>query len=135
MSGCIFCKVAAGEIPAEVVKQGNGMLAFRDVNPQAPTHLLIIPTTHIGSLNDAKDPQLLGARSHAIYRACGLAQAVVAVIVDQTRGAIGQKRRRGALDGALRLGGLPEWRLAGRPWPPARTEKGTDGRTDRDERP
>jgi histidine triad (HIT) family protein len=61
MSGCIFCKIAAGEIPADVVKQGNGMLAFRDVNPQAPTHLLIIPTTHIGSLNDAKDPQLLGA--------------------------------------------------------------------------
>lgn len=61
MSGCIFCKIAAGEIPAKVVKRDNGMLAFTDVNPQAPTHLLIIPTTHIGSLNDAKDPQLLGA--------------------------------------------------------------------------
>jgi histidine triad (HIT) family protein len=60
MSGCIFCKIAAGEIPAQVVKRGNGILAFTDLNPQAPTHLLIIPTTHIGSLNDAKDAKLLG---------------------------------------------------------------------------
>jgi len=61
MSGCIFCKIAAGEVPAQIVKKGNGMIAFADMNPQAPTHLLIIPTMHIGSLNDAKDPQLLGA--------------------------------------------------------------------------
>lgn len=60
MSGCIFCKIAAGEVPAQIVKKGNGMIAFADMNPQAPTHLLIIPTMHIGSLNDAKDPQLLG---------------------------------------------------------------------------
>lgn len=60
MSGCIFCKIAAGEVPATVVKQGDGIMAFADLNPQAPTHLLIIPTMHIGSLNDAKDPALLG---------------------------------------------------------------------------
>ncbi len=60
MSGCVFCKIAAGEIPAQIVKKGNGIIAFTDMNPQAPTHLLIIPTIHIGSLNDAKDPNLLG---------------------------------------------------------------------------
>ncbi len=60
MSGCIFCKIVAGEVPAQIVKKGNGILAFTDMNPQAPTHLLVIPTMHIGSLNDAKDPQLLG---------------------------------------------------------------------------
>jgi histidine triad (HIT) family protein len=60
MSACIFCRIAAGEVPATIVKKSNGMMAFTDVNPQAPTHLLIIPTMHIGSLNDAKDPQLLG---------------------------------------------------------------------------
>jgi len=60
MSGCVFCKIAAGEIPAKIIKKGDGILAFADLNPQAPTHLLIIPTIHIGSLNDAKDPQLLG---------------------------------------------------------------------------
>ncbi|HYU28329.1 MAG TPA: histidine triad nucleotide-binding protein [Gemmatimonadales bacterium] len=58
--GCIFCKIAAGEIPADVVKRADGMLAFKDMNPQAPTHLLIIPTTHVGSLNDAKDAATLG---------------------------------------------------------------------------
>jgi histidine triad (HIT) family protein len=60
MPGCIFCKVAAGEIPATVVKRGDGMLAFKDINPQAPTHLLVIPLDHVASLNDARDPQLLG---------------------------------------------------------------------------
>lgn len=57
---CIFCKIVAGEIPATIVKRADGMLAFKDVSPQAPTHLLIIPTTHIGSLNDAKDTASLG---------------------------------------------------------------------------
>lgn len=60
MSDCIFCKVVAGEIPAAVVKRDDGFLAFRDINPQAPTHLLVIPTHHVASLNEARDPQLLG---------------------------------------------------------------------------
>ena len=61
MSGCVFCKIVAGEIPAQIVKKSDGIMAFTDMNPQAPTHLLIIPTMHIGSLNDAKDPNLLGS--------------------------------------------------------------------------
>lgn len=59
-SGCVFCKVVAGEIPASVVKRGEGMLAFKDLSPQAPTHVLVVPTTHIGTLNEAKDAGLLG---------------------------------------------------------------------------
>jgi histidine triad (HIT) family protein len=47
---CIFCKIAAGEIPADIVYQDEGVLAFRDREPQAPTHVLIIPREHIGSL-------------------------------------------------------------------------------------
>jgi histidine triad (HIT) family protein len=58
---CIFCKIAGGEIPAAVIKRGDGMLAFKDLNPQAPTHVLVIPTTHVGSLNDAQDAKLLGS--------------------------------------------------------------------------
>ena len=58
--GCIFCKIVAGEIPATIVKRTPLVLAFKDLNPQAPTHLLIIPTTHVGSLNDAKDGTMLG---------------------------------------------------------------------------
>jgi histidine triad (HIT) family protein len=57
--GCVFCKIVAGEIPATIVKRGAGMLAFKDLNPQAPTHLLIIPTVHVPSLNDAKDGEML----------------------------------------------------------------------------
>ena len=57
---CIFCKVAAGEIPATVVKRADGLLAFKDINPQAPTHLLVIPTEHLASLNDVSDAGLLG---------------------------------------------------------------------------
>ena len=61
MTTCLFCKIVAGEIPATVVKRQEGLLAFKDINPQAPTHLLVIPTQHIKSLNEANDPALLGA--------------------------------------------------------------------------
>lgn len=61
MTTCLFCKIAAGEIPATVVKRHEGLLAFKDINPQAPTHLLVIPTQHVTSLNEADDPALLGA--------------------------------------------------------------------------
>lgn len=60
MSACVFCRVAAGEIPATIVRRSVDMLAFKDLNPQAPTHVLVIPTAHVGSLNDASDPALLG---------------------------------------------------------------------------
>ena len=52
MDDCIFCKIAAGEIPAELVYEDDTVVAFRDLNPQAPTHVLVIPRTHIATLND-----------------------------------------------------------------------------------
>lgn len=58
--GCIFCKIVAGEIPATIVKRTPDALALKDLNPQAPTHLLIIPTIHVASLNDATDGKMLG---------------------------------------------------------------------------
>ena len=61
MTDCLFCKIAVGQIPATVVKRQEGLLAFKDINPQAPTHLLVIPAQHVSSLNDANDPALLGA--------------------------------------------------------------------------
>jgi len=59
---CIFCRIAAGEIPADIVYQDEELLAFRDINPQAPTHILIIPKEHIASLNDitSKHQALMG---------------------------------------------------------------------------
>ena len=43
---CLFCKIISGEVPAEVVREGERTLAFRDINPQAPTHVLVIPRAH-----------------------------------------------------------------------------------------
>ncbi|MCE0722307.1 MULTISPECIES: histidine triad nucleotide-binding protein [Legionella] len=52
---CLFCKIAQGAIPASVVFEDDEIMAFRDLNPQAPKHLLIIPKQHIATLNDASD--------------------------------------------------------------------------------
>ncbi len=62
MSDCIFCKIVEGGIPADKVHEDSEMLAFRDVSPQAPVHVLIIPKRHIASLNDAgtDDAELVG---------------------------------------------------------------------------
>jgi len=56
-SGCLFCRIAAGEIPADVVRADPDVVAFRDINPQAPTHILIIPREHISSVSDLEEPQ------------------------------------------------------------------------------
>jgi len=60
VNDCIFCKVASGAIPAAVLKQSDRFVAFRDINPQAPTHFLVIPTQHIASLDETRDSALLG---------------------------------------------------------------------------
>jgi histidine triad (HIT) family protein len=59
--GCIFCSIAAGNIPAEVVARTDRVLAFRDVNPQAPTHVLVIPLNHSRDVVElaSADPQAL----------------------------------------------------------------------------
>ena len=59
---CLFCKIAGGEIPARIVYEDTDIMAFHDVNPQAPKHILVIPKTHIATLNDTEttDEGLLG---------------------------------------------------------------------------
>ena len=49
---CVFCRIANRTIPAQIIAEEDGLLAFRDLNPQAPTHLLIVPTDHIPTLAD-----------------------------------------------------------------------------------
>jgi histidine triad (HIT) family protein len=51
-SDCIFCKIVAGEIPGDIVFQDDDVIAFRDINPQSPVHLLVIPRQHFTSLNE-----------------------------------------------------------------------------------
>jgi len=55
MSDCIFCKIVGGEIPSDIVHQDDDVVAFKDLNPQAPVHLLIIPRKHIASIDHAVD--------------------------------------------------------------------------------
>ncbi len=54
---CVFCQIIAGKIPADIVHQNNEFLAFRDIQPQAPTHLVIVPTSHIGSITQLTNEQ------------------------------------------------------------------------------
>jgi histidine triad (HIT) family protein len=60
---CLFCRIVAGEIPSTKVAEDDAILAIRDINPQAPTHILIMPKTHIGSAQDLGKPDggLLGS--------------------------------------------------------------------------
>ena len=67
MADCLFCAIVAGEIPATTVLETDRILAFRDINPQAPTHVLVIPKDHhrnLGALATA-DPELLGELARA----------------------------------------------------------------------
>jgi len=57
MSDCLFCKMVSGEIQPDVVFEDDDVLAFRDVNPQAPVHVLVIPKTHIATTNDLTTEQ------------------------------------------------------------------------------
>ena len=55
MSDCLFCKIIAGEIPSDKVYEDEHVFAFRDINPVAPLHVLIIPKQHISMINDVED--------------------------------------------------------------------------------
>ena len=64
---CVFCKILAGEIPADIVYESDAAIGFRDVNPQAPMHVLIIPRKHIATINDLDtgDEALVGSLTMA----------------------------------------------------------------------
>jgi histidine triad (HIT) family protein len=63
MTDCLFCKIIAGSIPAGLVYQDDAVVAFKDINPQAPLHALIVPRKHIPTLNDLdpEDDRLVGS--------------------------------------------------------------------------
>lgn len=60
---CIFCKIAKKEIPADCVFENDDIIAFKDLNPQAPVHILVIPKCHIGSLNDLNSDNMKAVSS------------------------------------------------------------------------
>ncbi|HET8709917.1 MAG TPA: histidine triad nucleotide-binding protein [Spongiibacteraceae bacterium] len=74
MTDCLFCKIAAKQIPAKIVLEDDHIVAFRDISPQAPSHILIIPRQHISTVNDAQieHAALIG---HMMLSASRLAEA------------------------------------------------------------
>ncbi len=72
---CLFCRIVRGEIPAKIVREDEHTVAFRDIDPKAPTHILVIPREHVASLDEATDPAMVGRLSLAaaeIARAEGI---------------------------------------------------------------
>ena len=87
---CLFCRIVRGEIPATVVHKDDHVVAFRDINPQAPVHVVIVPREHVASLNDATDAEMLGRLSLAasdIARREGIADAGYRTVVNTNRAA------------------------------------------------
>jgi histidine triad (HIT) family protein len=75
---CLFCRIASGELPAKLIHQDDTLVAFHDIHPQAPVHVLIVPRRHIATLNElsAEDDELVGAmlrRASVIARDLGIA--------------------------------------------------------------
>jgi len=71
---CVFCKIAAGDIPSDILHQDEHVVAFRDINPQAPVHVLIIPREHIAYLSELPEEQS-GLAGHMVNVANRLARS------------------------------------------------------------
>jgi len=92
MTDCIFCKIVSGDIPGDIVYQDDDVLAFRDLNPQAPTHILVIPKQHFSTTNDldAQDAELAGKLILAaknIAKQEGIAEEGYRTVLNCNRGA------------------------------------------------
>jgi histidine triad (HIT) family protein len=92
MPACLFCKIISREVPGAIVYEDDRVLAFNDINPQAPTHVLIIPKRHIASLNDlgVEDDQLVGElvrRAAAIAKGRGISAGGFRTVFNTNRDA------------------------------------------------
>lgn len=84
---CLFCKIVAGEVPAKIAYQDEELLAFHDISPQAPHHLLLIPRKHIATLNELslEDAPLIAKltlRAQSLAKELGLAEAGYRLIMN-----------------------------------------------------
>ena len=110
---CIFCRIVAGELPADVIDRGDGWMVFADIAPAAPRHLLAIPTDHVPGIADTldRDPQMVADLISALTgyaRQAGFEDDGYRLVVNQGR------------DGAQTVPHLHIHLLAGRrlDWPP-----------------
>ncbi|HSY81723.1 MAG TPA: histidine triad nucleotide-binding protein [Gemmatimonadaceae bacterium] len=82
---CLFCRIVRHEIPAKIVSETPDTIAFRDINPQAPQHILVIPRRHVANLNALDDPALVGKLSAAatdIARTEGFADSGYRIVIN-----------------------------------------------------
>lgn len=109
---CIFCRIVAGAIPADRIFEDDALIAIRDVNPQAPTHVLLIPRRHIASLVD------LSSQDRDLAGALLLAARTIAARLGLTKGF--RVVANTGLDGGQTVAHLHLHVLGGRPlgWPP-----------------
>jgi histidine triad (HIT) family protein len=87
---CLFCRIVRKEIPAKIVDETNDAIAFHDVNPQAPLHVLIIPKAHVPSLNEAADARMIGQLSllaAEIAKREGVAESGYRTVINTNRDA------------------------------------------------
>ena len=87
---CLFCRIVRKEIPAKLVAEDEHCVAFRDINPQAPVHVLVIPRAHVPSLNQATDAAMIGRLSlmaAEIARREGVAESGYRTVINTNAGA------------------------------------------------
>ena len=92
MDDCLFCKISKGEIPAEFVYKDEQIVAFKDIKPSAPVHILIVPRKHLASLDEVKteDQQLLGKMLLVVQKIAqerGIAQSGYRLVINNGEGA------------------------------------------------
>jgi histidine triad (HIT) family protein len=90
IANCLFCRIIRKEIPATIVWEDAHALAFRDIDPKAPTHVLVIPKAHVASLNEATDPTMLGRlmlAAREIAAEEGISESGYRVVVNTGAGA------------------------------------------------
>jgi histidine triad (HIT) family protein len=82
---CLFCRIVRREVAATLIAETEESVAFRDINPQAPVHVLVIPREHVASLNDVTDPRLVGrltALAAEIARKEGIADSGYRTVIN-----------------------------------------------------
>jgi histidine triad (HIT) family protein len=84
-ANCIFCRIAAGELPTSFVYEDEDVVAFPDIHPQAPTHVLVMPRRHVESLAELDDPELAGRlllAAREVARRSGVAERGFRTIIN-----------------------------------------------------
>jgi len=89
---CLFCKILSGDIPADIIYESDSAIAFRDVNPQAPTHVLVIPRKHVATINDLDedDQQMVGSlylAAKEVAHAAGISEEGYRAVMNSNEGA------------------------------------------------